>query len=59
MGFARLNRPHLHRAYVMTVPFILILAVYNFIFFNGSIKVEMQSPFFYGNLNQTLIPDNF
>ena len=28
MGFARLNWPHLHRAYAMTVPFILILAVH-------------------------------
>ena len=28
MGFACLNWPHLHRAYVVTVPFILILAVF-------------------------------
>ena len=29
VGFALSKWPHLHRAYVVTVPFILILAVYN------------------------------
>ena len=29
VGFARFKWPYLHRAYLVTVPFILILAVYN------------------------------
>ena len=28
VGFTHLNTPHLNRAYLVTVPFILILAVY-------------------------------
>ena len=30
VGFARFKWPYLHRAYLATVPFILILAVYTF-----------------------------
>ena len=33
LGFALSNRPHLHRASLVTVPFILILAVHVYTFY--------------------------
>ena len=52
VGFALSKWPHLHRAYVVTVPFILILAVYVFMqnicfdFLHAQKYLENWVPFF-------------
>ena len=46
MGAALSKRPHLNRAYVVTVPFILILAVYQNPFHCANGKKISQTHFF-------------